>query len=183
MYFCAFSLLLFTGCSSSPQYIRDVNKVVAKKSNQLCKEENLSVVGTGGSMMNEITEIFVAFDAQRRVDISEARRLCVRCIEELRNKVNGTESLRDYLNPYPFPTEAMSIRISFVEEDGSHVSYGCAYLGTGGVSSVFQLNKHLYYSSYNPRTSHLEDYYDEPYDEALAIVQRELMEQTANCKP
>ncbi len=166
-------LITLTACSTSPEHIRTLNRVVGKKSKQLCIEENLGIMGTGGATMPKIEEVFISFTAERRVDLPEARRLCVRCIEELRSAINSTEILQPYLIEYPFPISGMDISVTFVGEDGNHVAYGCVYLGTGGVSYVHQCGDLLCYASYNPRTKHLEDYYDEPYSEALAIVQQE----------
>ncbi len=165
-------LFFVTSCVRKFDYVDEVHRVTGLKIRQLCKEENLSVAGSGGAMMDEITKIKFTLDARRRVDIKEARRLCVRCIEELKDAVNATESLKPYLSPYPFPASGVRVGIMFSKKSGGYVDYGCAYLGTGGVSAVFQLNNMLYYSSFNPRTQLLEDYYEEPYEEALRLVQQ-----------
>ena len=60
-----------------------------------------------------------------------------------------------------------------MQKSGRFIEYGCVWLGTGGVSSVSQLNGKLFYSSFNPRTDLLEPYYNESYEEALEIVKSE----------
>lgn len=164
-----FLLIIFSGCSSN--YISNLNSVTSREADKICKEECLELVGSGGAMMDCITRVDLCFVAYRRVDLSEARRLSVKCIEDICDAINSQESLKPYLQPYPFPRSAMAIGIIFNNPNGGFVEYGCAYLGQGGVSVVDQLNGKLFFGSYNPRTGHLEPYYNEPYEVALAIVQ------------
>lgn len=168
------SSMMLCSCSQKFDYISTTQRTINKKAKQLCKEDNLILLGSGGSMMDEITEISLMFETYRKVDIDEARRLCVRLVEELKDSVNNNESLKPYLKPYPFPSEGMKVSILFLDDDGGVVSYGCVYLGTGGVSSVSAHDSFVFYASFNPRTQLLESYCDEPYEEALSIVHNNL---------
>jgi hypothetical protein len=161
-------LIFLSGCSTS--YIAIADRVTENRAKRICKEEKLYLVGAGGAMMDEITKVSLRFDAYRRVDINEARRLCVRCVEEIRQGLNATGSLQPYLKPYPFPASSMEVGIMFLKNDDSFVDYGCAYLGTGGVTVVHQVAGMLCYSSFNPRTELLEPYYEESYEDALTIL-------------
>ena len=68
------------------------------------------------------------------MDLAEARKLYVKCIEELRNEINSHEELISFLDPYPFPVSGMDIGIMVLDKEGHFVKYGCAYLGKGGES-------------------------------------------------
>lgn len=162
-------LLFLTSCSKD--YIDRTDLILAKQSKKICKEENMNVCGMGGAMMNKVTEVTVAFQAKRRVDIPEARRLMVKCIEELRDALNSNDQMiQAYLSPYPFPTSGMDISIAFINNNGVLVDYGSVSQGNGGVSAVFQLDDKLYYQSFNAQTDRLERYFIEPYEAALEIV-------------
>jgi hypothetical protein len=161
-------LLFLTSCARD--YIDTTDLILTKQSKRICKEENLRVCGMGGAMIDRVTEVTVKFTADRKVDLSEARRLIVKCIEELRNSLNSNDQIIEYLSPYPFPSSAMNVGISFIKKSGGLLDYGCVDSGTGGVSCVFQINDKLYYCSHNPCTQILEDYYEEPYEVALEIV-------------
>lgn len=172
--------MILSACSHQYDYIDNVGSVVNKETKKICKEEGLEVFGYGGAMCDGIKSIKVTFALYQKVDLPEARRMIVHCIEGLRNAVNTKENLREYLLPYPFPIKGMDVSILFLQESGRFVEYGCVWLGTGGVSSVFQLNDKLFYSSFNPRTDLLEDYFEETYEEALAIVNGEVNNELYN---
>jgi len=136
-------------------------------------EENLELMGYGGSMPDAIYEISPYYRVQRELDLNEARELMIRICERLRDAVNASEELVPYLRPYPFPGSNIGAGILCVDETNSIRGYGCAYLGTGGVSSINQIKGKLCYNNYNPRTKGFERYHTESYEEALAIIRGE----------
>lgn len=170
----ALLIVICSACSNrsnQQEYINIIDRVVGKKTRQICLEEDISLVGEGGAMMKSITMVSLTFNSFHEVDINEARRLCVRCVEELVEVINATEALQPHLSPYPFPSSKLDIGIMFRDKKkDSYFQYGCAYLGTGGVSLVFADNGYIYYASYNPKTKLLEPYYEETYEEALEMV-------------
>lgn len=163
-------LLFLTSCYKS-DYINTTDLILAQQSKKICKEENMSVCGMGGAMMNKVTKVTVAFQAKRRVDIPEARRLIVKCVEKLRNALNSNDQIQAYLSPYPFSTNGVNISIMFLKDNDEFVDRSSSgLLGNEGVSAVIQVDGKVYYPSHNPRTQLLEDYYEETYEEALEIV-------------
>lgn len=178
--FVFFIFIILTACSHKYDYIDNVGSVVSKETKKIRKEEGLELFGYGGAMCDGIKSINVTFASHQKVELAEARRMIVRCIEGLRNAVNAKENLKEHLIPYPFPITGMRVSILFLQESGRFVEYGCVWLGTGGVSSVSQLNGKLFYSSFNPRTDLLEDYFKETYEEALAIVNAEMNNELYN---
>lgn len=169
-------ILFMVGCTQSKYpYIAVIDRTTARKSAQICREENLKIAGAGGAMMDSITKVSITFASiGRKMDLAEARGLLVKCIEEIKNEINSTEELQPFLDPYPFPVSGMDIGIMILDMEGHFVEYGCAYLGKGGVSALFQCKGKIYYESYNPRTERLETFYEEPYEVALAIVRGEI---------
>lgn len=168
-------------CSTKFNYADTANNIVKQRAEVICREENLEIFGTGGGMMDNIYLVSLVFTAERKVDIPEARYLIVKIVEELLNDINTTKALQPYLNPCPFPPSGVEAGVLFSKSDGSFVDYGCSYLGEGGVSAVGQCKGKLFYSSYNKKTKRLENYYEEPYETALAIV-RGVLEETV-CEP
>lgn len=174
MQYLFFLILFFTSCSNKLDYIDKAHLVIAKQTKMICKQEKLQVFGSGGAMLDGIKSIHLTFISYTKPDIAQARRMIIRSIERLKNAINSEESLKDHLMPYPFPVRGLDMSILFCnEKNDQFVEYGCVWLGTGGVSSVMQVCGKLCYSSYNPRTKLLEPYYEEPYEEALAIVNAE----------
>lgn len=163
-------LILLSSCTPKQDYINVVDSIVSKETKKIRKEEQLEFFGYGGAMSEGIKSISLTFVSRQKVEIAEARQKIVRCIERIRNKINAQENLKEYLRPYPFTISEVKLGILFLQENGKFMEYGCVWLGTGGVSSVFQQNGKLFYSSYNPRTDLLESYFNETYEEALAIV-------------
>lgn len=166
-----FICIFLCSCSNKYEYVTVVNKVVKKKAKQLCQEENLTVRGGGGAMMNGISEVAISFNANRCVDLYEARRLFIHCMEEIKNSVNTTEFLYPYLKPCPLPLKAFDVDIFFTK-DGRFINYPPLSTGNGGVSCVLQIESKIYYCSFNQNTQLLETYYEEPYETALEIVRQ-----------
>jgi hypothetical protein len=154
-------IFILTSCSTR-HYSDTANLILVKESKKICREENMKVFGIGGSMQDRITRIIADFTAKRTVDIAEARRLIVKCIEGLRSTLNTHDQIKEYLSPYPFSANEMDVSVAFIKENDAFVEYGC--------SVVYQMNGSLYYASYNLSTRILENFYEEPYDVALEII-------------
>lgn len=174
-------LMITTGCSTTFDYSDKANYLVSKRAAIVCAEEGLGIDGQGGAMMDDIHLISLKLSIVKAVGIPEARRLIVKVIEGLLLDINNDAEIQPFLNPYPFPPSKMDVSVDFIKIDGSFLEYGCAHLGDGGVSSVSQFKGKLFYSSHNSRTGKLEDYYEESYETALAIVRGELEETV--CEP
>ena len=167
--------LFFFGCTHNPYpYIDIIDKITERKASQICREEKLKVVATGGAMMDSITRFTICFASYgKELDLAEARRLYVKCMEGLRNEINSHEELKPFLNPNPFPVDGMDIGFMIFDKQGHFMRFGCAFLGKGGISAISQHYGTIFYDSYNPRTEKLESFYEEPYEVALAIVRGE----------
>jgi hypothetical protein len=167
---------LLGSCTPIPFYIKRHNQIINREIKRFEKEEKLQAIGGGGSMTDAISEVSLTFVSYKKSDVNEARRLCVKCIQEINQALNSDTELHIYLNPYPFPSDKTDISILFLNHNGAYIDYKCAYLGFGGVSLVTQIHGSLFYFSHNFRSHMLEPYYEEPYETALAIVRGELPE-------
>lgn len=165
-------LFVFTNCFATAEYVKIAGRITDRCIKELAKEEKMRYMGGGGAMIDNITEVSMMFSVCRKVSVEEARMLCVKSVEKIRNALNSEPRLKPFLNPYPFPASSIDISIIFENPNGSYVSYGCVYLGTGGVSSIHQNDGSVRYSSYNVKTEMLERYYQESYETALSLVQK-----------
>jgi hypothetical protein len=123
--------------------------------------------GTGGSMPNgHVKYITMMFVGLQKVDLSEARRLYVEAVEGLICKINENNYIRPFLDDYPATSKNTNIYLSFADKNlkpiiGKHVAL------------IYLVNNKIYYRSYNKNEGLYERCYEEPYEEALRIVQSE----------
>ena len=114
-------------------------------------------------MPYDVVEIEVNFECYRQATIAEARELEVKVIEMLRTKINEHEKIRPYLRDYPCKSGTADIMISFHKANGKDQ--------TDGVALVFQARNKLFFRKYDPITDKYYALLEEPYEEALKIVQ------------
>ncbi len=146
---------------------RELDRVVAPVAKAVAEDENLRITGSGGKMMDEVEEINFWFNAARRADRDEARRLYVRIVERFRAAVNEDEPLRPHLAEFPFPATRFDIFITFEDESGD-------FQKEGAVAGVSMIKGALHFTVYDPETERLTQLGDhEPYEEALRTVQAE----------
>ncbi len=142
------------------------DEVTRNFANQVEKKFELYCIGSGGSMPYDIREISIKFIAYRRATIEEARELEVKVTESFINAINSHENIRPYLREYPFNNKRVEVSISFCKYD--YVGYK-----DGSVSHVFQTRNKIFYNGEDPLTEQLYHLEEEPYEEALKIVQNE----------
>lgn len=112
----AISLLLFVyGCSSFdyhvPEYEKMADEITEKIAKKLEEEKKLRLVGTGGSMIDDIQMMAMSFDYYQEVDLSTARELLVEVINAYLSAINDNETIRPHLHNYPFTAKNIQIRI------------------------------------------------------------------------
>jgi len=127
------------------------------------KKYHLDCFGTGGRFADNVGEINIKFMAFQRGTIEEARILEVKMTEDLLTRINTHEKIRPFLNTYPFDVKDIKISISFRKEDGSCYK-------DGSVAYVSHIKNKLFYDKEDPKTGELIEIMEEPYEEALKIV-------------
>lgn len=130
------------------------------------KKYDLDCIGTGGRFAYNVAKINISFVAYRKGTIEEARTLEVKMIETLLTQVNSNIKIRPFLATYPFQPNDLDITVAFQKKDNSCYTDGSVVLVFLGK------NNKLLYRAEDPKTGQLVGIYEEPYEEALKIVQR-----------
>ena len=169
--FILFFACLFTGLKlnaekyKSPDYVRYANEIISSFAKQIKKEFGLDCESSGGSMPYDVEEISISFAAYQRATIEEARELEVKITEKFVEMINKHEKIRPFLREYPFPSSRTTVAISFHKKNNSRYT-------DGSVSYVSQVRNNLYYCAEDPNNRYrFIDLKEEPYEEALKIVQ------------
>lgn len=161
-----FFLINFRLGYQSPRYVKLAHKITDETAEKLKKKKNLSPAGTGGSMMNDVKMMMMAFQFFEVVDMDAARELLVYSTEEYLTNINSNKELRPYLHNYPFTSENVEIVIYFSQPNRGDVPLGNIAVAAVGNGSI------VYYTKCSgPQT--LKEFYEEPYQDALKIVASE----------
>ncbi len=152
------------------RYAREIRQTFIK---QVKKEFGFDCEMTGGSMPYDIEEISVKFGANRSATLEQARELEVILTEKFVKIINEHEKIRPFLREYPFPANRAIVWIRFYPPKKQ--------LSQHTVDFMYQANGKIYYRADDPQNPYvLKAVYEEPYAEALKIVQGKLDEVSAN---
>ena len=159
-----FSAVMCYSCSwPSVNYEKVADKITARTAKKLKQEKGLILIGTGGGMMNDIKMMMMGFNYYKVIDMDEARKLLIYCVEEYLNAINSDEKVRPYLHNYPFTAENIEIKIFFYKPDGSNVA-------PNEISVATANEGRMAYSIDDPEKHTLKRIHRESYEEALKIV-------------
>src|ERR1700691_4438399 len=101
-------LVIFTfGCENKYTYHpsekqKIVNAIRKKTAIEIEHELGLIPFGKGGQKMDQINMLHLGFQFHKRLSIETGRELLIASVEKLASKVNADETIRPYLNNYPF---------------------------------------------------------------------------------
>ena len=154
----------------SPVYTYYVAEITRAFSKQIKKEFGLECIGNGGSMPYDVEEISIKFGARQRATVEQARELEVKITERFVQIINAHEKIRPFLRETPFPSYRAKVGISFYQRNNA------PYMD-GSVAYVSQIKGRIYYSAKDLGNPVLKDLKDEPYEEALKIVQSDASKQ------
>ena len=141
---------------------QQINCEIAQK---LAKLYDLQPSGTGGSIHEEVKEMFLAFDCYRKHDVAEARRLIVACALKYMEAFNSNEAIRPHLSQYPFTANNIELAIIFFAPDHEFVEIG-------ELVTVDVLKGRVNYSVRKDEYTHKRIHF-ESFEEALKIVEEE----------
>ncbi len=162
-------LCLFMACKvnanndESENYEFYANQIVNLLAKRMEEEFDLRCVGEGGSMPHDVRTMAVEFIAYRRANVEQARELMVKVTERFIEAINGNSKIRPFLREYPIQPFQAKVSISFTKKN--NYPYG-----DGSISHAFQVKNKIYYDSENS-LKRLVTVFEEPYEEALRIVQ------------
>ncbi len=160
----------------SPVYTQYVAEITRSFSKQIEKEFGLDCIGSGGEMPYDVEGISMKFVAYRSATVEEARELEIKLTERFVQVINGHEKIKPFLRECPFPSSRAHVTISFRDPRKKTTPYG-----DNDVELVFQARNRIFYQAKNPDNPYLgKDIKDEPYEEALKIVQKNTSPQSKN---
>ena len=94
-----------------PPYDKAVNALMKRASTRLAKRHNMNLVGIKEGMMDCIRKMGFRFQIFRKLEKNEARAILVDCIEDFLKDINQDESIRQYLEVYPFDIHHVDVII------------------------------------------------------------------------
>jgi hypothetical protein len=148
----------------SPIYTRYVAEVTSAFLKEMYKEYGFECGASGGSMPYDVEEILVKLVAYRSATIEQARELEVKATERFAQIINAHEKIRPFLRECPFPPGRARVSISF-RKRAKHPT-------DNDVEFVCHAKNKLFYLAYDPDHPYVgKDIKNEPYEEALKIVQ------------
>lgn len=156
-------LMTCNSLHAEQKYIKLVDRITGKFSKELKNEKNMYLFGYGGSMMNDVEEVFMSFHIVQQATIQEARQLFVEVAERYLARINEDEKLRPYLHNFPFTIDNLDLGIGFENEmrqphnDLAYVVY-CKRTGN------------IIYNANDPKEDMFYKVYEEPYEEAVKLV-------------
>lgn len=151
---------------NSPLYTKYVTEVISTFVKEMHKKYGLECGASGGRMPYDVEEISISFTAYHRATVEQARELEVKAIERFVQIINSHEKIRPFLREKPFPANRVRISISF-EETQKSTSFS-----NNNVEFICHAKNRLYYLAHDPKNPYVgKDIKDEPYEEALKIVQ------------
>lgn len=155
------ALLLFPmACTSIPKHIQVSDQLVSSY-NKETKNDGLQLVGSGGSFMHDIQGYDLDYVVEKCLTVNETRRLYIKTMENLLDKINSNPQVRPYLHTHPFTIENVKVMISFHTPDGKSVD-------SRYVALVFSGRGKICYCNY--KNNKFNDIHEETYADALRIV-------------
>lgn len=156
-------LALMTSCRASPVEERYSHQIINSFAKQQKTTKGLIVRSTGGSIPEKIESLYIGFGSNNKLQLNDARRLYVRVVQEFIDKVNNDERLIPYAANWPFNENNADITLSFNE--GYYVRVQPPY-----ICLIFMIDGMIYYEQYNVSTDQLMTFHQEPFAEAVRIV-------------
>jgi hypothetical protein len=151
----------------SPIYTQYVSEVTSAFLKEMHKEYGFDCGASGGRMPHDVEEISVSLVAYQSATVEQARQLLIKTTERFAQIINAHEKIRPFLREYPFPSSRSRVSISFRNQKKKKFSLYCDY-----VTHVLQAKNRIYYLGDNPDNPYVgKDIADEPYEEALKIVE------------
>ena len=156
-------LLISASPHATQKHIKLINRFNTKFAKELKKEKSLYLFGYGGRMMFDVEEVFMSYQATQCVSLEEARRLFIEISEKYLARINGNEQLRPFLHNYPFTIDNLELSLGFKDVEGKFQNQ---------VSFIMYSKRsgNIVYNSYNTETEMLDTIYEEPYEEAVRLV-------------
>ncbi|MCE5319226.1 MAG: hypothetical protein LLG04_17915 [Parachlamydia sp.] len=132
------------------------------------QENGFFAYGVGSSMpKGKLKTICLDFVSTGKLKLDEARVAYINLTQQMLLQVNADDSLRNYLDHYPFTEADIEISLAFEEESGKDVE-------PPSIAAVSLTRGIIHYVWYDASTERFfKERITEPYEEALHIVRSE----------
>lgn len=165
------TLLFFTACNHRdppPIHCQLVHKFMHRFIQDAEKQYHMVCSLVGGEFLGQINGIHLDFDTIGPMSVEELRILIVQVTEELLDRINADEEIREYLANYPFRSTNLRLNIWLRGSDLRPIKNKGA--NTDLLYGVMLLHGDLTYEIENEDKPFLQTVKSETYDEALEIV-------------
>lgn len=165
------SLILVFCCSScSLMYTKSYNCVsetVERQSKVFEARNEMFLISYSGDWRQNIKEIELFYFCFQELDVPGVRKIYVECMESILDDINNNPKIHPYLSEHPFTWRNIDLTISF------HNSSKSGKVPRNKIASAFMAKGILFYNINHESLNKLDDFYEEPYEEALRIVNAE----------
>lgn len=172
-----FSFLSFT---NPEDYTVHTNSLISRYSKEvaLSLANEVVLIGTGGELGHDVKTISLHFTLSKDIDLSEARRIYVTLIEILLKEMNSDKDIRPFLRDYPSTYRNTDVLIGMRNDKGQKPTE------EGKLTLICNNGKGMVsYLVEDPINNRAIDFHDEPYEEALRIVNEEKAKQATSDTP
>jgi len=90
-------------------YDKLANKIIKSASDRLSKKHHMELIGVKQGMMGCVKLIGFRFQVYRKLSKDEARAIVVDSAQDFLTEINQNESIRNYLQVYPFDLEHIEV--------------------------------------------------------------------------
>jgi len=125
------SLLMCGLCNAESAWARELYRLDNSIEKEYEKKYCFEVIGTGGGGVEGFSLYSPQFKRYNPATIDEARSLVLEVAEDLLNKINANEKLKNGMISYPFTPNNLGYAIFFAKKDGNSVEKGevfCTFL-------------------------------------------------------
>lgn len=112
-------MLCFSG-AGLPAISDELSRLIQKFSDDLDDEEGLSYTTSLELGKDKIREISLFYSGKKSLDVSQARVLIIKVVNEFLDDVNANHYLKSDLYEHPFPEDRLDITIFFRGKDGKY---------------------------------------------------------------
>ncbi len=151
-------------CSYKPsKHVILIDKVTAAFKKDIW-DKKVHFCGSGGRMMNDVEQVFLAFEVMKKSSLPEIRKLFIELTELYLNKVNNDVAVRPYLHNYPFTIDNLEFVVKVLNEKN-------CWQEDGNIAFVFYSKRRgvMIYQAHDSKNG-LYTIYEEPYEEAVRLV-------------
>lgn len=160
-----FSLILCSGCTKTPDGNDAIGKFTSSFQAEIKNNYGFSLYGAGASFPVKIESIDLFFQSDSIASIEEARRLVIPIANRMVDAINRSEYLTPYLSNVPATLKNISLTLNFNEVQNNKTS----------IQSVMVVGKKklIFYYTREKDKLKLKEVLEEPFDEAVKILQDE----------